>query len=190
MKRLTKTYEDGTHGVADNLPCGENSYAFKNLLIETIGKYEDTGLTPQEILDDRMLTGWIPVGERLPEKGISVLITTSDGEVASDFLKKNGKWFWGEEEEYKIIAWMPLPEPYRPEAEVESTELLEYHAIGTVEECREAREKQTPKKPIVYPKTNRADCPCCESTVRGISKPFGDWCSHCGQRLDWRVNDI
>lgn len=35
MKRLTKTYADGTHGVADNLPCGENSYAFKDLLIHT-----------------------------------------------------------------------------------------------------------------------------------------------------------
>ena len=37
MKRLTKTYADGTHGVADNLPCGENSYTFKDLLIHTLG---------------------------------------------------------------------------------------------------------------------------------------------------------
>lgn len=41
MTRLTKTYEDGTYGVADDLPCGENSYDFKNLLIQTLGKYED-----------------------------------------------------------------------------------------------------------------------------------------------------
>ncbi len=26
MERLTKTYENGTHGASDNLPCGENSY--------------------------------------------------------------------------------------------------------------------------------------------------------------------
>ena len=41
MERLTKTYLDGTHGASDNLPCGENSYDYKNLLIEKLGKYED-----------------------------------------------------------------------------------------------------------------------------------------------------
>lgn len=41
MERLTKTYSDGTHGAADNLPCGENSYGYKGLLLEALGKYED-----------------------------------------------------------------------------------------------------------------------------------------------------
>ena len=41
MERLTKTYSDGTHGAADNLPCGENSYTYKVLLLEALGKYED-----------------------------------------------------------------------------------------------------------------------------------------------------
>ena len=41
MERLTKTYSDGAHGAADNLPCGENSYTYKGLLIEALGKYED-----------------------------------------------------------------------------------------------------------------------------------------------------
>lgn len=41
MGRLTKTYSDGTHGVADHLPCGENSYEYKQLLLDELGKYED-----------------------------------------------------------------------------------------------------------------------------------------------------
>lgn len=41
MERLTKTYENGTHGASDNLPCGENSYDYKNLLLEKLGGYED-----------------------------------------------------------------------------------------------------------------------------------------------------
>lgn len=41
MERLTKKYSDGTHGASDDLPCGENSYDYKNLLIEKLGKYED-----------------------------------------------------------------------------------------------------------------------------------------------------
>ena len=41
MERLTKTYSDGTYAAADNLPCGENSYEYKGLLLEALGKYED-----------------------------------------------------------------------------------------------------------------------------------------------------
>lgn len=41
MERLTKTYSDGTHGASDSLPCGENSYNYKNLLIGKLGEYED-----------------------------------------------------------------------------------------------------------------------------------------------------
>lgn len=52
-----------------------------------------------------------------------------------------------------------------------------------------ALEKQIPKKPITYQQTHRADCPVCKNTVRGIDKPFGDWCSHCGQKLDWSVKE-
>lgn len=62
-----------------------------------------------------------------------------------------------------------------------------YRAIGTPEECR-AAVKQKAKKPVTYKGTNRAECPICGATVRGIrgiSKPFGDWCSNCGQKFDW-----
>lgn len=64
-------------------------------------------------------------------------------------------------------------------------EVQQYRAIGTLEECLAAVEKQAAKKPVTYKGTNRADCPICGATVRGISKPFGDWCSNCGQKLDW-----
>lgn len=64
-------------------------------------------------------------------------------------------------------------------------EIQQYRAIGTVEECREARERQIPKKPIMHKDTNRADCPICGATVRGIKEPFGDWCSKCGQKMYW-----
>lgn len=64
-------------------------------------------------------------------------------------------------------------------------EVQQYRAIGTPEECQTAVEKQTAKKAITYRGTNRADCPACGATVRGIGAPFGNWCSKCGQRLDW-----
>ena len=46
-------------------------------------------------------------------------------------------------------------------------------------------ERNTAKKPITYSGTNRADCPICRATVRGIGKPFGEFCGKCGKRLDW-----
>lgn len=50
MERLTKTYSDGTHGAADNLPCGENSYEYKGLLLEALGKYEDAKVQGRMII--------------------------------------------------------------------------------------------------------------------------------------------
>ena len=51
---------------------------------------------------------WIPVGERLPEIAGWYLTTGKDGEVYIDY------WDW-----YRfrasVIAWMPLPEPYKEE---------------------------------------------------------------------------
>lgn len=48
-----------------------------------------------------------------------------------------------------------------------------------------AMKKQITKRPITYTSTNRADCPVCGETVRGIDKPYGKYCSGCGQKLDW-----
>ena len=58
--------------------------------------------------------------------------------------------------------------------------------IESLDMAIQALEKQIPKKPITRSNTNIADCPCCGATVRGIKNPFGDWCSNCGQKLDWR----
>ena len=69
----------------------------------------------------RMDAGWIPVKERLPEED-GFYIATMNGEVAgqeepftglTEF--ENGKWI-DDEDDYKyVIAWRPLPDPYRPE---------------------------------------------------------------------------
>lgn len=70
-------------------------------------------------------------------------------------------------------------------------EIQQYREIGTVEECREAVEKQKPKKVIIEP-WSPALCPTCR--VR-LSESLGDgyykhWtllqrCTRCEQVLDW-----
>ena len=63
---------------------------------------------------DEKENGWIPVSDRLPEDG--TYITTLDGELVGQEEPftgmcgiENGKW----DDEDCVIAWMPLPEPYK-----------------------------------------------------------------------------
>lgn len=65
-------------------------------------------------------------------------------------------------------------------------QLAEYEDTGLdPEQVQQLKERDTAKKPITYSRTNRADCPICGATVRGIGKPFGEFCGKCGQRLDF-----
>lgn len=84
---------------------------------------------------------------------------------------------------------------YCAEATVVSA-LEEYIAIGTVEECREARERQRANKPINIRllKTSGVHCgvcPICKNPVYADLKNQNhrDYCGHCGQSIDWSDTD-
>lgn len=92
MERLTKTYSDGTHGASDSLPCGENSYDYKNLLIEKLGKYEDLEERLNKIYGecDGLLESMIELleehsGVDVPDDTVKALLLTNE---SVDFYKK------------------------------------------------------------------------------------------------------
>ena len=59
---------------------------------------------------------WVPVTERLPENGGRYLVSYSSGYVATAYYYELGlKWNSATTE--RIIAWMPLPEPYKEASE-------------------------------------------------------------------------
>ena len=62
---------------------------------------------------------WIPVTERLPEEPELCLITQKIGtqKVRKTALRSSGEWkFNGRKiKDEAVIAWMPLPEPFREE---------------------------------------------------------------------------
>lgn len=73
-------------------------------------KYEDTGLTPEEIVNVELLTGWILPEERLPDEGQEILVSTSKYVTLAEY---DSDYEFGEMD--GVLAWMPLPEPYNPE---------------------------------------------------------------------------
>lgn len=77
----------------------------------------------EEIIRKHMNDGWIPVEERLPENAEDVIATLANGEGITLAWYDNDDWLSSIDADHiDVIAWMPLPEPYRPEkARKEST---------------------------------------------------------------------
>ena len=84
----------------------------------------------QDFLDlcsgsDTCVQRWIPVSERLPHGFCSVLVTVSIHDDSDDtpydytscgWVTANGEyWIVDNEINNHVVAWMPLPEPYKAE---------------------------------------------------------------------------
>lgn len=68
---------------------------------------------------------WIPVSERMPEENRTVIASTKHGVYPEARYTKEDGWEWAyesgadywEEIGCNVLAWMPLPEPYKAESE-------------------------------------------------------------------------
>lgn len=82
-------------------------------------RYEEHKL----ILDLLEQTEWIPCSVRLPEEYGNYLTTveSSDGTatITYQYVDHYGPGWLHEDKMHKVIAWMPLPKPYKAESEVE-----------------------------------------------------------------------
>ena len=66
-----------------------------------------------------IVDGWIPVSERLPAYGEKCLVTFAL--ISSNYKKVDASYcyvqkegFWSDTgRDYKAVAWMPLPKPYK-----------------------------------------------------------------------------
>lgn len=122
-----------THQRSSGIKTGYWSPNKKDELIERLAAYEDTGLDPQEIYSLKAGTilkamgcKWIPVEEQLPEDGKYILLSFSnftipligrceqDGDGGSTFYEGDDDEPLTNHDLY-VNAWMPLPEPYRPD---------------------------------------------------------------------------
>ena len=122
MNRLTQKRVNG-------IKTGYWSTSKKDDLVARLAEYEDTGLEPAEMLQLKKNTvQWIPVAERLPERNKSVLLCMKSRSLRTGMCIQTGSYDGvfrfvqgaaGYESlatfEFRVLAWMPLPEPYREE---------------------------------------------------------------------------
>lgn len=92
--------------------CEATCERFKN--IPTSGAYSEHKF----ILDLLNQTEWIPITERLPNKSGRYLVSYNSGYVAMALYYESVSK-WGATTTERIVAWMPLPESYKSESEVE-----------------------------------------------------------------------
>lgn len=90
----------------------------------SMGKKREGLLEAREIIRKHMDDGWIPVEERLPKtNGIYNVTRHIDGHFISDSAYFDGQNTWHSDNRVNhsrpyltdVIAWLPRPEPYRPE---------------------------------------------------------------------------
>ena len=78
----------------------------------------------QQVVDEQptidAVEGWIPCSERLPENDGGMYLVTDYCEqinrrrIHISYCYVNREGFWSDIPiGYKVLAWMPLPEPYR-----------------------------------------------------------------------------
>ncbi|MGL6198597.1 MAG: DUF551 domain-containing protein [Lachnospiraceae bacterium] len=91
---------------------------YRQLALDLLKAYEDTGLTPEEITDWKLLMGWIPVSVRLPEDYQMVLTCDDYDNIHIMFHHKDYEDPFAiscnNPRLHMVAAWMPLPEPYNP----------------------------------------------------------------------------
>ena len=114
IRGLTKWYVK-----RDNTEIGEPNTAVGLLYDDVMfGIDRLSPATPQE-------SRWIPVSERLPEENKTVIASTKYGVYPEARYTKEDGWEWAyesgadywEEIACDVLAWMPLPEPYKAESE-------------------------------------------------------------------------
>lgn len=99
---------------------------------DRLAAYEDTDIAPdqfqvineeyqkmaKELAELRQQNRWIPVSERLPDYNEEVLITdgkyvTIDERYFLENTEDGEAYTWGINGWNDVVAWMPLPEPYK-----------------------------------------------------------------------------
>lgn len=125
LKEAADTIEALSAKLAANMERSERCYGKEKELIEELAEEIENCYGRETELSERARDyllktdyggGWIACEDRLPTKGGSFLVQSDSGEIFScefdSITDGYNSPFWCCNE--KIVAWQPLPEPYRP----------------------------------------------------------------------------
>lgn len=132
MERLTIPDEHIDGGIRRTIIDAREVRKHAMTIYWQLKKYEDTGISPaqlqvieeeyskmaKELEELRKQNRWIPVSERLPDYNEEVLITngkyvTIDTRYFLENTEDGEAYTWDINGWDDVIAWMPLPEPYK-----------------------------------------------------------------------------
>lgn len=130
MERLTSRDSEGNLCLCNKEVYGNNQDIYNAIAV--LEDYENTGITPEqlqvineeytkmakELAELRQQNRWIPVSERLPDYNEEVLITngkyvTIDERYFLENTEDGEAYTWDINGWDDVVAWMPLPEPYK-----------------------------------------------------------------------------
>lgn len=154
-KKLIEKLEKANQGVCHYCGCDLDSEIVEEIVNELAEEHNGD---------------WIPVSERLPEINKPVLCwvrstTIASGETYIIGSCSSGFWFLQTYEighhhfpvkDYEVVAWQPLPEPYRQEEEKDAMQygITVEEAGGALEKLSEAIRKATTADSIELEKRN------------------------------------
>lgn len=87
------------------------------------GTAYDFGLKIMIYIENMEKVGeWIPCSERVPEESGTYIVNAIENHIVhvtfAKWMPRMKKWnLTGSRSYWKVTAWMPLPEPYKPEGE-------------------------------------------------------------------------
>ena len=132
MERLTIPVEHIDGGIRRTIIDAREVRKHAMTIYWQLKKYEDTGISPaqlqvieeeyskmaKELAELRQQNRWVPVSERLPDYNEEVLITngkyvTIDTRYFLENTEDGEAYTWDINGWDDVIAWMPLPEPYK-----------------------------------------------------------------------------
>lgn len=114
MKRLTIPDEKIDGGTRRAVIDTRKVKEYAMTIYWALKKYEDTGLTPEQIMELKERDVWIPVEERLPEKEYDTVLCVTDKNyyLVCVYNKEIGFRTSDLGMEGEIVAWRPLPDLY------------------------------------------------------------------------------
>lgn len=124
MERLTRRMDDGSavimlHATVSKkatISIAQEQMDKLESAVERLAAYEDTELTPEEIMDRKLLTGWISFSEKMPAEDEEILVSNGEWVDIDTMVYDVDGWYLDSGRDFEGLAWIPLPEPWEGES--------------------------------------------------------------------------